>query len=252
MAWRKCERLTVKTLLLGRLGEGALFFTMRILHKTIWIIILLFCVSGTSDVWLECSKSSLLQYVKGISFEPNSVYIFLRGSDTKLSGFAKRYNASNTKASHVALAIYTDSLRVYHVNTTDSRRDNLIIETFEDFSYHPQQKHSYLGIWKLQNVSQFAISKIQEKIAYFKGLDVRFDYRFDIESDQKLYCSEFIYKALSYANNEHYQLPLTVMEVPKEHRFFLKTDTLHFYPTDFFLAWNQLEFVAEWDSTKTQ
>ena len=178
------------------------------------------------------------------------MYLLLRGSNTKLSGFAKQYNSSHALASHVALAIYTDSLRIYHVNTTASRRDNLIIQTLDEFANHPEQKHTYLGVWELVNISPFELTRIEEKISFFKTLDIRFDYRFDNDSNRELYCSEFIYKTLSYANQAKFNLPLTTKEVPKNHRFFLKTDTLNYYPTDFFLAWKNLNFLGEWNQSK--
>jgi len=221
---------------------------MRIFLNIIGLLGLFVLVGSTPINKINSPGNSLLFFTESLPFEPNQVYLILRGSDTKLSGFAKRYNNAHPKASHVALAIYTDSLRIYHVNTTDSRRDNLLMQSLDEFSYHPKGKHTYFGAWKLKNVSPTDLQLMQEKISYFKTKDVRFDYRFDFKSDQKLYCSEFIYKVLTHTQNSNFKLPLTTKVVPKEHRFFLKTDTLTFYPTDFFLALKSLEFVGEWHS----
>lgn len=208
----------------------------------------LFTFVGSSPAYkLNSPDNPINDFTKSLALSPNSVYLLLRGSDTKLSGFAKQYNSSHTRASHVALAIYTDSLRIYHVNTTASRRDNLITQTLDQFAYNPDQKHTYLGVWQLAGVNARELSLIEAKISYYKSLDIRFDYRFDTISNRKLYCSEFIYKTLTYANKAKFELPLTTKEVPKNHRFFLKTDTLTYYPTDFFLAWDNLNFMGEWN-----
>ena len=191
-------------------------------------------------------NSSLEYFSANLNLEKDAVYVFLRGTNTKLSGFAKDYNSWHPKASHVALAIYTDSLRVYHVNTTQSKKDNLITETLASFTHHPEQKHTYFGVWKLPALTKEELQKIEQKILEYKTMDVRFDYRFDNLSEEKLYCSEFVYKVMTHANSERFKLDLSTIEVPKEHRFFLKKDRLEYYPTDFFFEWPDLRCIGEW------
>lgn len=189
--------------------------------------------------------TNLDSQIETVSLEQNSVYLFLRGSETKMGGYARQYNKFGGLASHVSLGVFTDSLVLYHINTGNS--NPFIIEDLKSFAHSPEESYNYFSIWKLKGMTPSKLDSIQAKIEYYKNANVKFDYRFNLEDQQALYCTEFVYQVVSPAIPELFDQMLHEKVVPKTHRFFLKTDTLTYIPADFFIhKTDQVEQVFEW------
>lgn len=178
--------------------------------------------------------------------EDNSVYLFLRGSETKLGGYARMYNRYGGLASHIALGVYKDSLTLYHLNTGHSRP--LIAEGLESFTSSEDESYNHLSVWKIKGMTAQKLDSIQSRIDHYQNQKLRFDYQFDHTEDDALYCSEFVYQTLHTSFPKLFQDAFFLKEVPANHRFYLKKDTLYYLPVDFILDRQQLvELVFEWE-----
>ncbi len=198
------------------------------------------------------SDTSIEGFIKSIDLDKASAYVILRGSDTKLGGFAKQYNNSNIPATHIGLLISTnDSLTVYHVNTEkNSKQSHLIVESLKDFSFSEEESYLYLSLWKIKGFTTSEILKMKNQIRKFDSLHIMFDYKFNFEDDKKMYCSEFVYKTLTSIDSLKFFIPKSRKKVFESHRFFLKKDSLEFYPVDYFIPLQDIELIAEWRHQK--
>lgn len=213
------------------------------------ILVICLCLSLGVLVSISSVNESkdLEERLESIQLENHAVYLLLRGSQTKMGGFARQYNRFGGLASHVALGIFTDSLTIYHVNTGSA--NPMREETLAEFIHSEEESYNYLAIWKIRGMTPNKLYTLQNNIALLQSDSIRFDYRFNFEDDSALYCSEFIYKVLEPINPELFKETLYKKVVPKEHRFFLKKDSLEYLPADFFLNKKDLvEAIFFWES----
>ncbi len=183
--------------------------------------------------------------IERINLENQSLYFVLRGSETKMGGYARQYNRYDSKASHIALGIFSDSIILYHVNT--GKKEAFIKENLSDFIFSEKEEYDYLAIWKVKGVTASDLRTIKERIDHLDSINIRFDYKFDLQNDNKLYCSEFVYKALLGITPNLFENSIYTKEVPMDHRFFLKKDTITYIPLDFFVRQKRLvELIFEW------
>lgn len=191
---------------------------------------------------------SLQHFVKEINLKNNSIYLVLRGSDTKLGAYAKQYNNSNLPASHIGLIVSNNGKQhVYHVNTNKNEKgSHLITESIEEFTVSDEENYLYLSFWEIKDLNKKHILMAQNKIKELDSSIIRFDYKFDFRNNKNMYCSEFVYKTLITVDSSRFSLPQTRKKVLKSHKFFLKKDTLEYYPVDFFHAINDIELIGEW------
>lgn len=194
----------------------------------------------------ETNSVSITSFSNTLPLKKGKVYFILRGSDTKLGSFANQYNKENSKATHVALGIFTDSLHIYHVNTDKLNGKQLLLQGMEEFTHSQKTDYTYLAFWEINDLTEKQIDAIERKIAAFQEKDIRFDYKFDMQSDENLYCSEFVYKVINSIGSTRFELPMTRKKVPENHVFFLKKDTLEYYPSDFFYDYANLKKIGEW------
>lgn len=219
---------------------------MSTIIKTGFILLLLLGASIHFGIFTSANKDNLKAFANASQFEDNSMYFILRGSDTKLGGFARQYNKTNEFATHVALGIYRDSLQIFHANTEAQNGQHILSENLNDFITREKDQYTYLAYWKIDTISSEEIDAVLAEIAKLQTEEIKFDYKFNFESDDKLYCSEFIYKVINKATQQKFEISMTTMAVPEEHHFYLKKDSLVFYPSDFFLDYDGISFMSEW------
>ncbi len=194
----------------------------------------------------ETGSTDLIRGAKSVEYNKSSLYLILRGSETKLGGFAKQYNKTDAHATHVAMGIFKDSLRIYHVNTEPQNGQHVLTESLDSFLDSEDDKYNYLAIWELENFSTSELAEMETEISKLIQQNIQFDYKFDNQSNDQLYCSEFLYKLMNKTTNNRYLLSMTKMKVPSEHVFYLKKDTLIYYPSDFFLDYPSIKPVYKW------
>ncbi|MDC7996680.1 hypothetical protein [Gilvibacter sediminis] len=211
------------------------------------LVVCLAVLFGFAAVWQGSSREEdLPTAVDSAVFQKENIYLLLRGSQTKMGGYAREYNRYGGLASHIALGVYTDSLRIYHVNTRKS--NPMITESLTSFVTTEEKSYNYLSVWKLKGMTPNKLDSIQNAVNQLLNHEIKFDYKFNSNDENTLYCSEYIYKVLQPVSPALFKDAFYTKEVPRGHRFYLKTDTLHYLPADFILGNKQeLDLLFEWE-----
>ena len=111
----------------------------------------------------------------------------------------RQLNQRDKTYSHCGIAsIENDSIFVYHSIGGDFNPDQKIrkdpIRVFAD----PQNNRG-MGLYRFQ-LTPADHSSLMNTIHNFYNCGVRFDEKFDLQSDDRMYCAEFVYKSLLIAS----------------------------------------------------
>ncbi len=132
-------------------------------------------------------------------------------SDDDLESITLR-NFSNTDRSysHSGIAFKEDSgFVIYHCMTGEENPSGLCRKDPFDSFVNPLQKTGFgLFRYQLSEKEKAIFHQVIEKNFIDK---IPFDLSFNLHTDDSLYCSEMVYKALKKATNNRIQLPLTVL-----------------------------------------
>ena len=213
------------------------------------IIIILLIVSSVFYLIMDNKRlESAYSFSNGLTLKDSTVYLILRGSDTKLGGYAKQYNSTNPYASHLGIMIVDKGdQNVFHVNTNQNEKgSHLISESLSSFTKSNQESYPYISFWEIKGLNSIAINRLQNYIKELDTASIKFDYQFNFENNEEMYCSEFVYKTLFSIDSLRFSVPKTRKKVLKSHQFFLKKDTLDYYPVDYFYDIEDIELIGEW------
>jgi len=124
--------------------------------------------------------------------------LILRLNRDPLSRFIKNFNRRDKKYSHAGLLFFQgEEPFVYHiVNGSDSTREFIVKDSFADFC-SPKENLSF-GVFRFAITSN-EIKELKKVIKGWQAKKIRFDHQFNPDTDQKMYCSEMISKALRLA-----------------------------------------------------
>ncbi|MEO6403846.1 MAG: YiiX/YebB-like N1pC/P60 family cysteine hydrolase [Ferruginibacter sp.] len=117
----------------------------------------------------------------------------------------KTLNRRDQTWSHCGIAsIENDTLYVYHALGGEWNPDEKIKkDLFEDFA-EPYSNNG-IGIYRLA-IGDIMLNKITFAARCFKNAGVRFDMKFNLESDDRMYCAEFVCKALKKGSNNQLKI----------------------------------------------
>lgn len=141
--------------------------------------------------------------------------ILRRGKD-QVSDFFARLNTRNQKYSHCGVAQRTDSgLFVYHIIASINNLDGRILREPIHSFIHPKGNTAWAIIrYDFDSTKQ---AKLVAKIQAYARQKITFDQQFDLQSDDKMYCSEMLYKALLFASKDSLRIPLTIASSGKKY-----------------------------------
>jgi hypothetical protein len=135
--------------------------------------------------------------IAALSSVRNGDFIFRCGKD-EVSQLFCRLNKSNQQYSHCGVAISTDSgLYVCHIiGGTDNPDGKIRLEKIQTFIDAVKNKRWAIVRYQLSAKEQ---SLFLMQLEYFRINNVSFDTQFDLATDDKMYCSELLYKSLIIA-----------------------------------------------------
>ncbi len=120
------------------------------------------------------------------------------------------FSQHETKYSHVGIiSIENEKVFVYHaIGGEENASNRLRKDPLETFC-NPSTVYSF-GIYRL-DLKQQQLLKLDSivKEQYTQGLE--FDTKFDLSTDEKMYCSEFVYKAIMKIASERNYLSLSTV-----------------------------------------
>lgn len=116
------------------------------------------------------------------------------------SRYIKNFNRRDKKYSHAGLLFFENGQPfVYHiVNGSDSTREFIIKDPFTNFC-NPEENLSF-GIFRY-NMKPTEIKELNILLKKWQDKKIRFDHQFNLDTDQKMYCSEMVSKAISTATH---------------------------------------------------
>jgi hypothetical protein len=127
--------------------------------------------------------------------------VFRHGSDA-ISDMFCNMNQTDKSFSHLGIVLqHNDSLLVYHsIGGEDNPDEKIRVETFKNFV--TPKYNSALGYMRLPLTSTEIIA-LDSIVKLWHAQQRTFDMKFNLESDEKLYCAEFVYKAFRIAKKDN-------------------------------------------------
>lgn len=162
---------------------------------------------------LACDTSRQKNYVK---YKTNESYnqanesmiqkiqsgdVILRQGKDELSQLFARLNKRHQQYSHCGIALQTDSgTFVYHIiSTAQNIEGKILCEPVSTF-IQPRTNAAWAIVRYDLNVNQ--VSDLLYQISGYAAKGVVFDKQFDLATNDKLYCSEMLYKAILLAKQD--------------------------------------------------
>lgn len=127
--------------------------------------------------------------------------IITRTGNDFTSQSLKTLNRKDKTFSHCGIAnIENDSLFIYHAIGGEWNPDQKIRrESFEVF-INPEE-NNLMGIYRFmveKNIKEYLIRRVK----HLYQANILFDMDFDLKTDDKMYCSEFVYKSITQASDK--------------------------------------------------
>lgn len=169
---------------------------------------------------------------KNLKLNNISIYLICRGTKAKSGFIAEKFNLQDKNITHIGIGyIENNSLKIF--NVSDVKKENesaLIIDSLSSFV---TKDTYYLSIWEYKN-SYRDLKKLKRICKKYKTTKIKFDFLFNIEDDDKMYCSEFCSKILMKVNQSKFKFSPNTVSLEPFYSTLLKTKTLTYYPVDFF------------------
>ncbi|MDC6362432.1 MULTISPECIES: hypothetical protein [Flavobacteriaceae] len=169
------------------------------------------------------------------------IYIVARNSDSKEGNLVLKYNRHKEKISHIGIAFQSSmDAKVYHISydSLNHRNSSLIEEKLSDFWNSPNPIDN--SAWSI-DIGQEEYVRARVFIDYIQDMRIHFD--FNPNTKNGLYCSEFVYRALMYANPNKFATEPKCKKLNPFEQMIVGIDSMCFYSTDFFLDLPGIEKV---------
>lgn len=127
--------------------------------------------------------------------------IILRKGNDELSQLFARLNKRNQRYSHCGIAHCTDSgVYVYNVISTAQNIEGKVL--YEPISTFIQPRTNAAWAIVRYDLNEFQIAHLLQKIKVYAAEGVVFDKQFDLATNDKMYCSEMLYKAIIFTKQD--------------------------------------------------
>ncbi|MBT0608860.1 hypothetical protein [Aequorivita echinoideorum] len=107
-----------------------------------------------------------------------NIYLVFRGTATKEGFLSKEFNLKNPKPSHVGIAVFDNSWKIYHVLNSPSNISALKMETFNKFLNTDEMKILNASVWEIKNISKSQRKLIKNELNKLESKIVIFDRAF--------------------------------------------------------------------------
>ncbi|WP_024769306.1 hypothetical protein [Aquimarina macrocephali] len=167
------------------------------------------------------------------------LYIVSRNSKSKEGNLVLKYNSTPNDISHIGITFSKDiDAYVYNVSydSINGFGSSLIKERIDFFWSSPNNKDN--RIWSLP-ISKEEYERLKEYIKKLEKEKIHFD--FDPKTNLGLYCSEFVYNALVFANNKKFTVKPIGKKLKGYERLITNEEYLSYYPADFFLEYLKIK-----------
>ncbi len=167
--------------------------------------------------WVPSAQDSLLErkllvtaFINIEKAKPliHSGDIITRTGNDFTSQSLRSLNQRNKTYSHIGIAsIENDSVFIYHALGGEWNPDEKIRRDYFPLFADPVNNNE-IGIFHL-NISEREANRFAIQARDFYKQGITFDMKFDLKTDDKMYCAEFVYKTLNKVFEERLQIPLS-------------------------------------------
>lgn len=208
------------------------------LHLFIFLLVRIWTCYGQVD-------GDLKQLKQVLKMNNRAVYMFCRGTKSKSSMIARKFNLMDSNSTHVGLGIITDGhLSIF--NVTDQHAGYagaLLQDSLESFIKVPDL--SYLAVWKC-DVPERKLKKIRLLCNTYSQRNICFDGTFTISDDDKLYCSEFCANVFNRTEfPRFYFSPVTRELNDRLLEMILDRKRITYFPVDFFQSNKRFRMIFQ-------
>lgn len=184
-----------------------------------------FTISHSDSIRNEESAVSAMDSIKLYKKLVKNDDLILRTGRDFTSEAMRQLSLTDKTYSHCGIAsIEHDTLFIYHSIGGEWNPDQKLRRDPFEFFCNPYENRGF-GIFRYK-LTPAEDSNLIEVVHTFYKKEIKFDMQFSLASDDRMYCSEFVYKSVSQAINHRLILPTTVFN----HIKFVAVDNLFINP----------------------
>ena len=143
-----------------------------------------------------------------VRFHPGDL-IFRHGRGA-ISDALKLFSRHDPTYSHAGIiSVENDRVFVYHAIGGEENPTNHLRKDPLELFCNPNDVHSF-GMYRL-DLDKIKLQKIDSIAADYYRNGLEFDTKFDLDSDDKMYCSEFVYKIILHVTCDKNYLHLSTV-----------------------------------------
>ena len=130
-------------------------------------------------------------------------------------------------------------LKIFEILPPDVSHNAVTQTSWEDFY---TDEYSFLGVWELNSDAQ-GIADLKAYLENSVRTKKTYDFMFDLNSEDELYCSELVVKAINKLSG--FSIDPIKRPLLEKHKMLLRKDTLEYYPVDFFIDDDRFKKILE-------
>jgi len=124
------------------------------------------------------------------------------------SRYIRDFNPHDKRYSHSGIVLFENGYPyIFHIVNGEENPGNKL--TRDSLSRFCDPRHNAAYAIYRYDMNTDEIKKLKECINKWYGQGIRFDFSFNLQSDDRMYCSEMISKALAEATNKRIQIETT-------------------------------------------
>lgn len=167
----------------------------------------------------------------------DGMYIYLIESDSKTTNYIKSFNlCKECNYSHICIVFEVNGV-FESFEALPLISSNCIVRTNKN-EFNKKYKDNISEIWKYKfKDNDLTIKEIRDVFFYdfYNNEQFKYDYKFDLKTHNKLYCSEFIFIGLNNYCNIEFDNYINSVKLEDDFLVnYFKSDSLKYIPIDFF------------------
>ena len=134
--------------------------------------------------------------------------LVVRLNQDPTSQFIKNFNRQDKKYSHAGIVLFEKGYPfIYHIVNGEENPDEKLRKDSLSWFCNPRKNLAY-GIYRYE-LREGEIKRLKARIHQWHAKGVKFDCTFNLKTDDKMYCSEMIRKALESVTNKRISIETT-------------------------------------------
>lgn len=176
------------------------------------------------------------------SVHDNTIYIFTRSTQLKVSYIATDFNLTDSLSTHVGIGLkINNEYQIYNVTNEPTYTDSALV--CDDLnSFLNVEGIQYYSLWAFKaspKEMEILISVLRE----YTLTPVTFDYNFLLEKNNALYCSEFVRNVLEKIDSKKFSFEPIKKQLNTFYQVALSRVDLNYIPVDFFIEFKDFKLV---------